>query len=396
MPESRQVNRGRSATDVKGAWLDDALAGGASVVDPRWGKAHVHGRREASLNVFADSELTGPNEVKTFDNQRKQRKLATWGSHRSVPYGFKRLLRLITHQNGWLKRRGFTLSSKGAHNPRVDGVNKTMRTGQTGCWAANPQGWITLRPLPGPWPPDGFTSLKAMANCDHWVSRVAGSYCSAGHAWWRWSRYGESDFHTLSLWASGLSAVSTTRSARWKLQLTDCGENPGTPGDWRRPVQLLRQPYIIRLLMKLYAAGFSDARFMTLLWKKHQGGDIYRCRSLSGGQCRCATGRVISPLLSNSCWMSSINTCMSATWVGGKARKDRWYWNKKGKQTVSNGAEVRRSEKTGSGKPAVAYCRYADDFVLIVKGTKAQAEQPSGRSVGCARRTVWNSGLNIG
>ncbi|MVV93426.1 hypothetical protein GP686_25750, partial [Escherichia coli] len=24
-------------------------------------------------------------------------------------------------------------------------------------------------------------------------------------------------------------------------------------------------------------------------------------------------------------------------------------------------------------KPAVAYCRYADDFVLIVKGTKAQA-----------------------
>jgi hypothetical protein len=26
-------------------------------------------------------------------------------------------------------------------------------------------------------------------------------------------------------------------------------------------------------------------------------------------------------------------------------------------------------------KPAVAYCRYADDFVVIVKGTKAQAEE---------------------
>jgi RNA-directed DNA polymerase len=25
-------------------------------------------------------------------------------------------------------------------------------------------------------------------------------------------------------------------------------------------------------------------------------------------------------------------------------------------------------------KPAVAYCRYADDFVVIVKGTKAQAD----------------------
>ncbi len=32
MSESRQVNRGRSATDVKGAWPDDALTGGASVV----------------------------------------------------------------------------------------------------------------------------------------------------------------------------------------------------------------------------------------------------------------------------------------------------------------------------------------------------------------------------
>lgn len=42
MPESRQVNRGRSATDVKGHGSDDALAGGASVV-VRDGESPLHG-----------------------------------------------------------------------------------------------------------------------------------------------------------------------------------------------------------------------------------------------------------------------------------------------------------------------------------------------------------------
>lgn len=42
MPESVQVNRGRSATDVKGHGSDDALAGGASVV-VRDGESPLHG-----------------------------------------------------------------------------------------------------------------------------------------------------------------------------------------------------------------------------------------------------------------------------------------------------------------------------------------------------------------
>jgi hypothetical protein len=42
MSESRQVNRGRSATDVKGHGSDDALAGGASVV-VRDGESSLHG-----------------------------------------------------------------------------------------------------------------------------------------------------------------------------------------------------------------------------------------------------------------------------------------------------------------------------------------------------------------
>lgn len=42
MSESRLVNRGRSMTDIKGVCLNDALAGGASVV-VRDGESPLHG-----------------------------------------------------------------------------------------------------------------------------------------------------------------------------------------------------------------------------------------------------------------------------------------------------------------------------------------------------------------
>lgn len=52
--------------------------------------------------------------------------------------------------------------------------------------------------------------------------------------------------------------------------------------------------------------------------------------------------------------------------LSNKARKDRWYWND----------SIRRQRPIAKDRqwlPAVAYCRYADDFVVIVKGTKAHA-----------------------
>jgi RNA-directed DNA polymerase len=46
-------------------------------------------------------------------------------------------------------------------------------------------------------------------------------------------------------------------------------------------------------------------------------------------------------------------------------RKDRWYWHRtiqdKGKITL---------EENRQCEPAVAYCRYADHFVIAVKGTQ--------------------------
>lgn len=56
-------------------------------------------------------------------------------------------------------------------------------------------------------------------------------------------------------------------------------------------------------------------------------------------------------------------------YLSGKARKDRWYWNNSPQRGWNTAVR-----ENWQWKPAVAYCRYADDFVLIVKGTKAQAE----------------------
>lgn len=56
-------------------------------------------------------------------------------------------------------------------------------------------------------------------------------------------------------------------------------------------------------------------------------------------------------------------------YLSRKARNDRWYWN----HSIKIGRKPAIDENR-QWKPAVAYCRYADDFVLMVKGCKREAE----------------------
>ena len=79
-------------------------------------------------------------------------------------------------------------------------------------------------------------------------------------------------------------------------------------------------------------------------------------------------GGVISPLLSNI-MLHEFDQWLEAKYLNKKARKDRWAWN--------FGILQRRPiavRENRQWKPAVAYCRYADDFVLTIKGNKAHAE----------------------
>lgn len=67
--------------------------------------------------------------------------------------------------------------------------------------------------------------------------------------------------------------------------------------------------------------------------------------------------------------MNEFDQYLDKCYLSKKARKDRWSWN--------HSIKIERKRAIDEGrqwKPAVAYCRYADDFVITVKGTKREVE----------------------
>src|SRR5438128_7085213 len=81
----------------------------------------------------------------------------------------------------------------------------------------------------------------------------------------------------------------------------------------------------------------------------------------------CVRG-VISPLLSNI-MLHEFDEWMEANYLSKKVRKDRWAWNFG--ILKQRPIAVRENRQW---KPAISYCRYAYDFVSVVKGTKAHAD----------------------
>lgn len=60
---------------------------------------------------------------------------------------------------------------------------------------------------------------------------------------------------------------------------------------------------------------------------------------------------------------------MEANYLNKKVKKDRWAWN----FGIQNQRPIAIRENR-QWKPAISYCRYADDFVVVVKGTKTHAQ----------------------
>ena len=67
--------------------------------------------------------------------------------------------------------------------------------------------------------------------------------------------------------------------------------------------------------------------------------------------------------------LNEFDQWLEAKYLNPKTRKDRWYWN----DSIKRQRPVAIQEER-QWLPAVAYCRYADDFVVIVKGNKEHAE----------------------
>lgn len=117
-----------------------------------------------------------------------------------------------------------------------------------------------------------------------------------------------------------------------------------------------------RLLMKGIRKRIADQRLLALLWKFIKAGcvdhGLFRAASEGVPQ-----GGVISPLLSNI-MLHEFDAWMEMNYLNKKVRKDRWAWN----FGILNRRPIAVPEKR-QWIPAISYCRYADDFVVVVKGT---------------------------
>jgi hypothetical protein len=119
--------------------------------------------------------------------------------------------------------------------------------------------------------------------------------------------------------------------------------------------------------MKCVRKRISCKRFNNLLWLFIKAGHIDKnlfCATSQG----VPQGGVISPLLSNI-MLNEFDQYLDKLYLSKKARKDRWYWN----HSIKIGRKP-AIEENRQWKPSISYCRFADDFLLIIKGTKADAE----------------------
>lgn len=292
-----------------------------------------------------------------------QRKLATWTATDKTRR-VNRLLRLISHPHWLYQAAQVTLSSKGATTPGIDGITKmhlqTNLTGYldgirndllSGNYQPMPARRIYIPKANGKQRPLGIPTLR-----DRIVQRAM---LMAMEPIW------ENDFHSLSYgFRPERSVHHAIRTV--KLQMSESNEPKGrwiVEGDLSSYFDTVHH----RLLMKCVRKRINCRRFNELLWRFIKAGHIERnlfCATSEG----VPQGGVISPLLSNI-MLNEFDQYLDKCYLCKKVRKDRWYWNR----TVQDKRNIALKEKR-QWKPAVAYCRYADDFLVIVKGNKQQAE----------------------
>jgi RNA-directed DNA polymerase len=292
-----------------------------------------------------------------------QNKLATW-SLADKERKFDRLLRIIVSRS-WLQEAArVTLASSGAKTPGIDGIDKQAMACDLqyqlekirselldGSYQPQPARRVYIPKANGKQRPLGIPTLR-----DRIVQRAM---LMVMEPIW------ESDFHRLSYgFRPERSVHHAIRTVTFQLQ-----DSTDTSGRWVIEGDLASYFDTVhhKLLMKCVKKRIRDTRFLSLLWRFIKAGHIDKglFRAASEGV---PQGGVISPLLSNI-MLNEFDQWLEAKYLGKKARKDRWYWNR----TIKCQRPIALSENR-QWLPAVTYCRYADDFVIIVKGRKAHAE----------------------
>jgi group II intron reverse transcriptase/maturase len=291
-----------------------------------------------------------------------QSKLAKWSTEDKTRK-FDRLLRLIASRDWLQEAANRTLQSSGAKTPGIDGIDKAAFAAEydanietiraellSGTYEPLPARRVYIPKANGNLRPLGIPTLK-----DRVIQRAM---LMAMEPIW------ESDFHRDSYGFRPARSVHHSIRAV-KLILQDGGEQ--TSGRWIIEGDLTSYFDTVyhRLLMRCVRKRIKDKRFLDLLWKLLKAGCVDKnlfCAAHEG----VPQGGVLSPLLSNI-MLNEFDQWLEQRYLCKKARKDRWYWNFSLKRPIS-------AKEGRTWLPAVAYSRYADDFVLIVKGTKQQAE----------------------
>ena len=293
-----------------------------------------------------------------------QHKLAVWAEN-DPNRRFDRLLRLIANKEWLAEAARITLASSGAMTAGIDGMSKERllvrldehladlsRALLAGSYRPQPVRRVHIPKGNGKSRPLGIPTLT-----DRIVQR---SMLMVMEPIW------ESDFHRLSYgFRPERSVHHAIRTVKIQLQ-----GSTDTKGRWVIEGDLASYFDTVhhRLLLRSVKRRINDKRFIQLLWRILKSGHIDKglFRASSEGV---PQGGVLSPLLSNI-MLNEFDAWLEAKYLNKKARKDRWAWNWGVKQ--QRPIAIRENRQW---KPAVAYCRYADDFVVIVKGTKAQAKE---------------------
>jgi RNA-directed DNA polymerase len=292
-----------------------------------------------------------------------QHKLATWAASDPTRQ-FTRLLRLIVNRDWLAEAARIVLASSGASTPGIDGIDKhKMQRGLDdkldqlqkdllqGTYCPQPVKRIYIKKANGKLRPLGIPTLT-----DRIVQRAM--LMVMDPIW-------ESDFHRCSYgFRPERSVHHAVRTV--KIQLQD-GSDP--KGRWVIEGDLASYFDTVHhiLLLKCVRRRIADNRFVDLLWRILKAGHVDKglFRASSEGV---PQGGVLSPLLSNI-MLHEFDMWMEGTYLNKKARKDRWAWN----FGIQQGRPIAIRENR-EWQPAVAYSRFADDFVVIVKGNKAHAE----------------------
>ena len=292
-----------------------------------------------------------------------QDKLARW-SIEDKERKFDRLLRLIANGQWLLEAARITLASTGAKTPGVDGVCKGYLQEHleeelasireellNGAYTPKPAKRVYIPKANGKQRPLGIPTLK-----DRIVQRAI---LMAMEPIW------ESDFNEASY---GFRPERSVHHAirRIKGQLQDKGYSAGRwviEGDLASYFDTIHH----KLLMKFIRKRISDKRFLILIWKLLKAGHIDKDLFCAANQ-GVPQGGVISPLLSNI-MLNEFDQYLEKKYLDLKVRKKRYSWNKSIRDQIPIAKQQNRQ-----WIPAVSYCRYADDFVVIVNGNRAHAE----------------------